>query len=356
MALATILFGLAVGFARPALALPPVGVPGAPVRLAALPDLPCTPETEYLESVLTGADLDFCERWNPEFAFLGHRCCAPPRKWPRRKRSKCSPRRFKASYCDEMTEEQRFYAQAVQTGQVRDVLGLLASEIQARKTPQAWCGVNNGFLAHGRRLIPTSENRIRVKTPARCVDFGTDRLVAMLEWVGRKIGSEYGDPEYSQVRLVVGDLSAPKGGCLTGKGGRRGHSSHMSGEDADLGFLKVRGRGVSDAVFTRDFDPQASWWLVRQIFSNPYACVKVLFLDRRLISKMARVAKGDPLWPELSRFVRHVRGHRNHIHVRVGPTAGPPGCVPGANPDDEALDEDADDQSGEDALPEDAAE
>lgn len=348
-------FWLAAGLASPALALPPSGVPGAPVRLAALPDIPCAPESESLEALLTGADPDFCERWNPEFSFLGHRCCAPPLKWPRRKRSKCSPRRFKASYCDEMTDEQRQYAQAVQAGQVRDVLGLLASEIQSRKAPQAWCGVNNGFLAHGRRLVPTPENRIQVKNPARCVDFGTDRLVALLEWLGHKIRVEYGEPAQSWVRLVVGDLSGPRGGCLTGKGGRRGHSSHMSGEDADIGFLRVRGRGVADPIFTRDFDPKTNWWLVRQIFANPYACVKVLFLDRRLISQMARAAKGDPLWPEYSRFIRHVRGHRNHLHIRVGPTAGPPGCVPGANPDAEASEEDVDDQTGEDALPEGAS-
>jgi hypothetical protein len=76
--------------------------------------------------------------------------------------------------------------------------------------------------------------------------------------------------------------------------------------------------------------------------------VKVIFLDKRHIRKLVRAAAHDEEWPALQRFIRHVRGHRDHLHVRVGDGPGAPGCNPGANPElePEDVDPDAPDSEG----------
>ena len=85
--------------------------------------------------------------------------------------------------------------------------------------------------------------------------------------------------------------------------------------------------------FSRDFEPKTAWWQLKKIFSNPYACVKVVFLDRRLIRKLDKEAANDSDWQRWRKFVRHQPGHRNHFHVRVGDFPGEPGCTPNAHPE-----------------------
>lgn len=316
----------------------------------------CGPESPLMPSTEPGLTLAFCAEWDPEFAFRGHQCCkAPMRRSISRRgnRNRCAPARAKASYCDEMTPEQRRYSDLVHSGQGHDVLQLIEQDLAqtsqaALGSPkQAFCSVNQGFLAWGRRLIPTEINRIRIRAPQRCVDFGTDPMVAMLEWVGRQIDRKYPRSEYPGVHLLVGDLSAPRGGCLTGRSGRRAHSSHTSGQDADLGFLSAQPGRTSPEFFSRAFDAEANWWLLKQIFGNPYACIKVVFLDRRLIRKVAKVAASDPLWSSYKRFVRHVPRHGNHFHVRVGEFPKKPGDKPGcqSDPELEVLEEEYDSEA-----------
>jgi murein endopeptidase len=302
--------------------------------------LPCAPVSDLVSHVEGGPDPGFCHEWNPEFAHNGHRCCGKqlPRGRARTARRRaCAPKRtWKTAYCDEMTEAQRRYVAAASAGTLGDVLELIVRDRGRR--PQAQCEVSDGFLSWGRPLVASAENRVRLRSGHRCLNFGTDPMIGLLEWVGRRVAARYADPEYAGVRLVVGDISAPRGGCLAGRRGRRGHSSHTSGQDADVGFLVAR-RGAAPEGFHRQFDPAANWWLLKEIFANPYGCVRVVFLDRNLIRKVARAARGDPAWDEYRRFVRHARGHRDHFHVRVGEGPGRPGCVPGADPGLEVGDE-----------------
>jgi murein endopeptidase len=158
-------------------------------------------------------------------------------------------------------------------------------------------------------------------------------MVGMLEWVGRQVAATY--PEDPGIHLNVGDISAPRGGCLSGRGGRRGHKSHTSGQDADVGFLVARPGHASPDMFVREFDAKTNWWLFKRVFHNPYACVKVIFLDRRLIAKLGKAVKDDPEWATLRRYIKHVPGHRNHFHVRVGTTPGQPGCPVDPTPDED---------------------
>jgi murein endopeptidase len=294
---------------------------------APLPNFaPCDPVSDLLAPDEGAPDVAFCSDWNPDFSTNGYRCCSKPvvRRRGRRRRI-ALPSRHKKSYCDEMTPEQREYIDSVQSAKHADPLVLISDELGKRRE-QAYCDVNTGFLAWGRPIVPSSLNRIRLRSPDRCTEFGTDAMAGMLEWAGRQVAKQYPAPEYSGTHLLVGDISAPRGGHL-------GHRSHKTGLDADIGFLHARKGAFSPGSFDRDFVPEANWWLIKQLFKNPYACVKVMFLDRRLIRKLDKTARNDGDWLSLRRFVRHMPGHRNHIHVRVGPAPGAPGCTPNAHPE-----------------------
>lgn len=284
-------------------------------------------------------ELDFCSEWNPEFPFNGHHCCRNLAQSGGRRRGRrryhgniCLPGRTKSSFCDERTDEQREYEDAVAAGKIDDTLAVIGSDIGKRKD-QAFCTVNNGFLAYGRPIVGTDSNRIQLRAPARCSNFGTDEMAGLLEWLGRQVATSYNVPEYRGLRLLLGDVSAPRGGCLAGNSGRLGHASHTTGQDADVGFLTPRRGIASPSSFGRDFDAHANWWMIKKILSNPYACVKVIFLDKRLIRKLGKAAGGDADWPRLARFIRHMPGHQNHMHVRIGDSPGAPGCAPDAHPE-----------------------
>jgi hypothetical protein len=47
------------------------------------------------------------------------------------------------------------------------------------------------------------------------------------------------------------------------------------------------------------------------------------------------VAAADPEWVTYRKFIHHVRGHANHIHVRIGDQPGEPGCSLPQDEDDE---------------------
>ena len=295
--------------------------------------MPCSPESEFAETPEGGPDLSFCAQWNPEFDFRGHRCCSRPvvvRK--KRKDNRCAPTRIKATYCDEMTDEQRAYSEMAASGKLGDLITLISQDISKRKSAQAFCSVDNGFLAGGRRVVPTSQNHLKLRSPEKCTDFGTDELVGALEWVGRKIGDRMPASGSAQTHLMIGDMSAPRGGCISGRGGKRAHRSHTSGQDVDLGFLNP---GDPDFEMRGRFDPANNWWFIKQLFSNPFVCVKRVFVDKKIIRRIASVAAHDPMWREVRPFLQHMKGHKNHFHLRVGQGPGQPGCPNDAFTDDE---------------------
>lgn len=336
-------------------ASPLAAEPKAKARLVPLPSFPpCGPVTEAAFDVNRAGNpeakfplpqLDFCSRWNPEFGANGHHCCGKLGFSTRLNRKiRCAKERRRGEYCSEMTPEQLEYTRLAEEGKLGDVLELITRDL-GRRGEQAYCTVNNGFLAWGRRIVPSPKNRIRIRSPGRCTDFGTDGMIGMIEWLGREVGTRHSEPERSGVRLLVGDISAPRGGCLSGRGGRRGHLSHTTGQDVDLGFVTVRkGGGESPANFHKSFDTKENWWLIRKIFENPFACVKVAFLDKRHIRKLTRDLRKSKdagelqAWERLSRFVRHMPGHANHLHIRIGDYPGQPGCVADARPELETED------------------
>ena len=280
-------------------------------------------------------DLDVCEEWNPEFVGNGMRCCTPTRTGGRKARNfaRCDAHRNRANYCSEITDEQKEYVDAVNNGKIGDLLAFLSSQVQHRPL-QSYCNVNTGFLVRGRPIVETSDNILKIRSPQRCTNYGTEPMVAMLEYLGRQIKKEfYGD--YPGIRFLIGDVSAPRGGCLASSGGRRGHKSHSIGQDADIGFVTPIKNHPSPETLHKNFQPKPNYWFIKQLFHNPYACIKVVFLDHRLIAKLAKASDGDPEWLTLRKYIRHIRGHNNHFHVRIGDGPGPAGCAANSNPDDE---------------------
>jgi len=288
---------------------------------ADFPFLPSEPASEFLPVSENAPDHGFCSRWDPEYGYQGKACCSSIKKVTHRKLPKCAPNRIKWTFCDEMTDLQRDYLERAKQGEVDQWL-----DNRGAQSSQAFCSVSEGFLVNGRPVVPSAKNRLLIRNPNRCTQFGTDGLVGALEWLGREVGREYSTPEKAGIRINVGDLSAPRGGCISGRRGRRGHASHTTGQDADIGFLNVKVGAEPLNAFTIQFDPHANWWLIKKLFSNPYACVKAVFLDKRLIRKLAKAAMGDEMWPRVAHRIQHVRGHRSHLHIRVGHLPGEPGC------------------------------
>jgi murein endopeptidase len=287
-------------------------------------------------------DLDVCEEWNPEFVANGMRCCGELRRYGRRVRHevRCDAHRNRASYCSEITPEQHEYADAVNDGKISDLMEFLDAQVQHRSI-QSFCSVNTGFLIRGRTIVPTKENGVLLRSPGRCTNYGTEPMVAMLEWLGRKVKKQFSE-ENPGIHLLIGDVSAPRGGCLASSGGRKGHKSHAAGEDADVGFVTPKAKGSSPDFFHNDLQVKPNFWFLQQVFHNPYACIKVIFLDRRQIAKLAKTEWADPDWLMMRKYIHHVRGHRNHFHIRIGDRPGQPGC---AAPTDEENDEDSGDES-----------
>lgn len=142
--------------------------------------------------------------------------------------------------------------------------------------------------------------------------------------------------------LVVGDLSRKEGGRI------RGHGSHQTGRDADLGFYLRRdgesylasryhvidkdGRATTDGAVR--FDDQRNWRLVQALLEDDVAVVQLIFvadhLRKRLLAEGKRQGATKRVLDRAGSVMRQpTRGqrHDDHFHVRIRCPRGQRDCV-----------------------------
>jgi murein endopeptidase len=133
---------------------------------------------------------------------------------------------------------------------------------------------------------------------------GTDRLVEVL----LRVAGEHAAAHPDAPRLVVGDLSRPRGGKFGKEYGGDGHRSHQNGLDADVYYPRRDGR---EQIPTR----------VAQIDRR---------LAQELVDRFVRagaqyvfVGPGTGLHGP-SKVIMTLGNHHDHLHMRIRPGAGTP--------------------------------
>jgi penicillin-insensitive murein endopeptidase len=144
--------------------------------------------------------------------------------------------------------------------------------------------------------------------------------------------------------LELGDLSRRGGGEV------RGHSSHESGRDADLGLYAVdaKGKQIHARTFVRfdsslrstnvrgaRFDAARNWLLVQHLLTDPRARVSHIFiadpLRQALIAEAKRRGVSRALLTRAQLAMMQPSGaepHDDHMHVRIScPRADAGRCV-----------------------------
>ena len=120
-------------------------------------------------------------------------------------------------------------------------------------------------------------------------------------------------------RLVIGDISNPRGGRLDR------HRSHQTGRDADIGFYYKDGEaGTFRAARARELDAVRTWALVRALVTE--TDIERIFIDRSLMRVLydQAVAEGeDPGWladifgrTSEKGIIQHEKRHKDHLHAR----------------------------------------
>ncbi len=175
-----------------------------------------------------------------------------------------------------------------------------------------------GRLVDGKRLARHPGYVIR--DPHRA--YGTAETVSWLAEAFDSVRRKH--PRAARVR--VHDLSRRRGGRL------RDHRSHQSGRDADITYFRKRCDRSTGCPLQRarsaDIDVEAQWTLFRHWLESGQA--EAIFVDYRLQKALyeharARGATRAQLaqWFQYPRgvghrkgVIRHVRNHRDHLHVR----------------------------------------
>lgn len=199
-----------------------------------------------------------------------------------------------------------------------------------------------GVLVGGAGLAQAGPGHKRLRSDER--RFGLPRFVRTVARAGASVSDARPGPP-----LVVGDLSAPRGGAVTH------HASHRTGRDVDLllyletldgrpvaspGFLPVGDDGLAWDEEGQRFlrlDVAREWLLVKALVEDPAARVQWLFVHRSLSEKLLAwgAARGEP--PETLRRAAEIMLqppnsglHDDHVHVRTACTAEEvlAGCVP----------------------------
>jgi penicillin-insensitive murein endopeptidase len=194
---------------------------------------------------------------------------------------------------------------------------------------------HSGVQTDGTELPASGPGFVRYR-PKGVNHFGRARLVDALQDISREMARDVpGTPP-----LVIGDLSAKRGGKISG------HQSHRTGRDVDLlfyyvtprgarvtapGFIRVESDGLALVPDTGEllrFDVELEWRLVRALLNSPDIGVQFMFVSKTIEALLVdyALARGEPL--ELVLRAESVMlepgdsmPHDDHIHLRIACTA-----------------------------------
>ncbi len=150
--------------------------------------------------------------------------------------------------------------------------------------------------------------------------WGSDPVVAILQWAAAETVRIHG----GSARVVIGALSREGGGRL------RGHRSHQSGRDVDVGYFAAGDRTLKgfERMDPGDLDVERTWTLVGAMLHTGQ--VHYIFMDYDLQAQFyGWLQDSDVDESTLERIfqypngrsarrgiIRHAEGHRDHFHVR----------------------------------------
>jgi penicillin-insensitive murein endopeptidase len=206
-------------------------------------------------------------------------------------------------------------------------LALSLALVAPTAAAQAVCAspLSAGSLPDGRQLQARPYLRIKRGSEARIWGH-----VVLLQLVSR--GARSAAAAVPGSIALVGDLSAPEGGPLSG------HASHQAGRDADIAFFVSDSAGQSVTLDTFEafgsdgrsltnsdhiFDAYRNWLQLREWLSELRVVVSHVFVSAELRHLLLDYGKQSP---EFARFVplaaqilRAHPTHADHFHVRVAP-------------------------------------
>lgn len=171
--------------------------------------------------------------------------------------------------------------------------------------------------------MPMPDGPGRKITAERWKTWGTRHSVRSLDKVLRK----WHDAHPSGPLVLVGNLSSRRGGPLSP------HKTHQSGRDVDVSYIAHwdgKSRVTWQHMSKANLDAEKTWQLLKLF--DKHSNVEAFFIDKSLqqvlldhARKHGTIRKGRlPHWLEVAGVeganitpkIRHVPGHRDHIHVR----------------------------------------
>jgi penicillin-insensitive murein endopeptidase len=195
---------------------------------------------------------------------------------------------------------------------------------EKEKGPLSIGAPNRGRLVGGVRL--KASKQLALREGART--WGLPVLVRALQRAAGRVAKKHG-----RSTLLVGDLSARKGGQLDG------HNSHQTGRDADVGFYAMNSKGKpvplqrfvafdakgeAAAPSWLRFDDARNWALVEALLEDKEAGVRYLFVSNALRGRLLAYAAKKRVSQELlTRAAAALMSpkdadlHDDHFHVRV---------------------------------------
>lgn len=195
-----------------------------------------------------------------------------------------------------------------------------------------------GFPNRGRLQNPTSmmtraealarQAYFEVAAPNMNKHFATYDMAEMIVRAGAFMNLNY------TKKVYLSRVSARAGGRLPPS------ASHQIGNDVDLGYptdssnkfpLTVNNRG---AHLDRNYSVEKTYNLFKYLFSQSDIKVDRIFVDQKVKNALCAHAKSKnelngsdkDLVKRMFDNLQHVRGHRDHFHLRIKCSAHDPGC------------------------------